>query len=68
MPMYDFECQGCGHVWEMVASLDEMPPCPECKATQVERLMGAPKIAGKAGLHFKSSFKGSGRPPPGSGP
>jgi putative FmdB family regulatory protein len=63
MPMYDFECQGCGHTFEAVARSDEKLPCPECKGDNVERLISAPAIGGKAQIHFRSSHRGNGRPP-----
>jgi putative FmdB family regulatory protein len=52
MPMYDFECKGCGHTFETVAKLDDKPECPSCKSTDTERLMGAPSLGKQAALNF----------------
>jgi putative FmdB family regulatory protein len=52
MPMYDFECKACGHAFETIARVDEKPPCPSCQSADTERLMGAPMITGKAGVHY----------------
>jgi putative FmdB family regulatory protein len=64
MPMYDFECKACGHAFEAVAKVDELPPCPSCNSADVARLISTPMITGKVGLNFKSpGAKGkSGRP------
>jgi putative FmdB family regulatory protein len=53
MPMYDFECRGCGHTFETVAKLDETVECPSCKSTDTTRLMGAPIQGGQAALKMK---------------
>ena len=37
MPMYDFQCKACGHTFETVARLDEVPECPSCKSADTER-------------------------------
>lgn len=41
MPMHDYKCTKCGHEFEELVSGDELPPCPECKSTEVEKLMSA---------------------------
>ena len=62
MPMYDFQCKACGHTFETVARLDEVPECPSCKSADTERHMGAPAISGKAGVHYSSNTSKHGRP------
>jgi putative FmdB family regulatory protein len=40
MPLFDLECQACQHRWEdMVRGGDVLPPCPECSATDVLKLL-----------------------------
>lgn len=53
MPTYDYECDGCGHAWEMFQRIVEDPikQCPECKKKKARRLFGT----GSAVM-----FKGSG--------
>ena len=39
MPLYDFECTGCGKRHEMFFSIDKCPksvPCPNCKEPAVK--------------------------------
>ena len=52
MPTYDYECQACGHGWELFQSMKDSPvkSCPECKKRKAKRLMGL-----GAGLIFKGS-------------
>jgi len=51
MPTYEYECQDCGHRFEMFQSMMEDPYkiCPACKG-KVKRL-----ISSGAGLIFKGS-------------
>ena len=52
MPTYDYECQACGHSWELFQSMkdDPLKSCPKCKKRKAKRLMGL-----GAGLIFKGS-------------
>lgn|GEM_PF-411879 len=49
MPMFDYRCRNCEHVFEeLVASSsvpDEEIECPRCKQRQSERLLSAPMIS-----------------------
>jgi putative FmdB family regulatory protein len=50
VPLYEFRCKQCGHVFEKIQSYSAADdPCPRC-AGEVERLLSAPAI----------QFKGSG--------
>ena len=51
MPTYEYECNKCGHHFEMFQSMKEphKKSCPQCKG-RVRRLIGA-----GAGLIFKGS-------------
>ncbi|QEG23586.1 FmdB family zinc ribbon protein [Mariniblastus fucicola] len=53
MPTYDYECDACGHTWEMFQRIteDAIKQCPECKKKKARRLFGT----GSAVM-----FKGSG--------
>lgn len=40
MPLYDYRCENCGHQFEAKHGFDApMPPCPNCKAADVKRLI-----------------------------
>ena len=49
MTTYPYECQSCGHQFEIEMRMSEYdpkvkPPCPECKSEEVLRLLTAPLI------------------------
>ena len=51
MPTYEYECEKCGHRFEVFQSMTEPPRkrCPKCKG-KVRRL-----VSGGAGIVFKGS-------------
>lgn len=51
MPIYEFQCQNCGHEFEQILpfSAQSVPACPRCSSNQVDRQVGRPAI------HFKGS-------------
>lgn len=52
MPTYDYECDNCGHKFELFQSIkdDAIRKCPECKKLKLRRLFGT-----GAALMFKGS-------------
>ena len=42
MPTYDYECDNCGHTFELFQSISEPveKKCPECKKLKLRRLFG----------------------------
>ena len=52
MPTYDYQCQACGHSWELFQSMNDDPvkSCPKCKNRKAKRLLGV-----GAGLIFKGT-------------
>ena len=52
MPTYDYECDACGHTWELFQKITEDPvkSCPECKKRKARRLFGT-----GAAIMFKGS-------------
>lgn len=51
MPTYEYECQKCGHQFELFQSIKDAPKktCPKCRG-KIKRLLGT-----GAGLIFKGS-------------
>jgi len=48
MPYYTYRCTGCDTTFEtLVRSSDDVPACPQCGATALERQMGATAPAAK---------------------
>jgi putative FmdB family regulatory protein len=52
MPTYDYQCDACGHKFELFQSITAAPEkkCPECKKNKLRRLIGA-----GAAIVFKGS-------------
>src|SRR5215203_5495681 len=42
MPTYDYECDGCGHKFELFQSIvaEAEKKCPQCKKLKLRRLFG----------------------------
>lgn len=45
MPIYDFKCRACGHVFEELVKLGQTPDCPECGGNDLETLISLPAIS-----------------------
>ena len=52
MPTYDYECDNCGHKFELFQSISDpvQRKCPECKKPKLRRLFGT-----GAAIMFKGS-------------
>ncbi|MEX0938990.1 MAG: FmdB family zinc ribbon protein [Pirellulales bacterium] len=52
MPTYDYECDACGHEFELFQPITENPKkkCPQCKKSKLRRLFGT-----GAAIVFKGS-------------
>jgi len=50
MPTYSYQCQACGHAFEITQSIHDqaLESCPECKGE-------LRKVFGKVGISFKGS-------------
>jgi len=58
MPIYEFRCLDCNKYFEaLVLKSDEEISCPECKGTNIERLMSVCSF--KSGESFVSSSSSS---------
>jgi putative FmdB family regulatory protein len=42
MPLYEYACRRCDHTFEELVFNGEQVSCPECRTTQVERLLSVP--------------------------
>ncbi len=52
MPTYDYECDACGHTWELFQKITDDPvaKCPACSKKKARRLFGT-----GAAIVFKGS-------------
>ncbi|MBP3730122.1 MAG: zinc ribbon domain-containing protein [Mailhella sp.] len=54
MPLFDFQCQKCQHVFEELAfDDDDVIKCPKCGSNAVSRLVSAPSPLKTGAFPFK---------------
>ena len=39
MPIYEYECGGCGKEFEVLVRSDTVPECPECHSTELKKML-----------------------------
>ena len=63
MPIYAFECTGCGHHFERLQRLSDADPtqCPECESPKVRRQLTAPSVRLAGGGWYETDFKKDGK-------
>jgi putative FmdB family regulatory protein len=51
MPIYEYQCQSCGHRFEALVRRAEVPVCPACQAADPERLLSMFAVSSSARSH-----------------
>ncbi len=59
MPIYEYICRTCGHLFEQIVFSSAIPACPSCRSTELEKqpsvfaaqsvTPGPPKVRGRKG-------------------
>ena len=59
MPIYEYQCQKCGHRMDALQKLSDAPlqDCPACGAAQLKRLISAVGFRLKGGGWYETDFK-----------
>jgi putative FmdB family regulatory protein len=59
MPIYEYECEACGHRLEALQKLSDAPlkKCPECGKPALHKLMSAAGFRLKGGGWYETDFK-----------
>ena len=62
MPIYEFQCNACGHRFDRLQKLSDPDPstCPSCGAEQVQRQLSAPQFRLAGGGWYETDFKKDG--------
>lgn len=62
MPIYEFECRQCGHVWDELLKFSDPDPevCSHCAQAAVQRRMTAAAFRLKGGGWYETDFKKDG--------
>lgn len=61
MPIYEYQCDACGHGLEKLQRMSDAPltDCPECGKDQLRRLVSAAGFRLKGGGWYETDFKKS---------
>ena len=61
MPIYEFECAGCGERYETLrtGAGEEAPTCPRCGGRQARRLPSPFAVIGRAGPGLRPEAAGA---------
>jgi len=59
MPIYEYQCEACGHVFDSLQKISEAPltKCPDCGAEALKKLVSAPAFRLKGGGWYETDFK-----------
>jgi putative FmdB family regulatory protein len=51
MPIHEYQCRACGHCFEALVRGADVPACPECQATDPERLLSSFAVSSSGRSH-----------------
>jgi putative FmdB family regulatory protein len=63
MPIYEYQCQSCGHELEKIQRMSDEPlsDCPSCEQPELKRLVSAAGFRLKGGGWYETDFKKGGK-------
>ena len=63
MPIYEYQCQSCGHELEKLQRMSEIPlrDCPDCGESELRRLVSAAGFRLKGSGWYETDFKKDGK-------
>jgi putative FmdB family regulatory protein len=45
MPIYEYECRGCGREFEQLVRTGDTPACPSCQSQDLQRLLSLASVS-----------------------
>jgi putative FmdB family regulatory protein len=59
MPIYEYQCEACGHIFDSLQKVSDAPltKCPDCGAEALKKLVSAPTFRLKGGGWYETDFK-----------
>ena len=59
MPIYEYQCQSCEHIFDVLQKISDDPLtyCPECGEPKLKKLLSAPNFRLKGGGWYETDFK-----------
>ena len=66
MPIYGYQCQACGHEFELMQKMSDPAPsvCPACGQPDVRKQLSAAGFQLKGSGWYATDFKGTAKPKP----
>lgn len=63
MPIYEYQCEDCGHRMEALQKINDSPlqVCPECHSSGLVKLVSASSFRLKGGGWYETDFKTGGK-------
>jgi len=63
MPIYEYECQSCGHELEKIQRMSDahLTDCPDCGKPELRRKVSAAGFRLKGGGWYETDFKKGGK-------
>lgn len=63
MPIYEYECNACGHCLEVIQKFSDAPlaECPACGKSALHKLLSAPSFHLKGSGWYQTDFKDGGK-------
>jgi putative FmdB family regulatory protein len=63
MPIYEYQCQSCGHELEKLQRMSDAPltDCPDCGAAALRKKVSAAGFRLKGGGWYETDFKKNGK-------
>jgi putative FmdB family regulatory protein len=49
MPLFEYECRGCGRHFEYLTREGQSPSCPSCKGNDLQKLLSVFAVSGGSG-------------------
>ena len=49
MPLFEYDCRGCGRHFEAFVTAERTASCPSCEATDLQKLLSSPGMVGTGG-------------------
>ena len=66
MPIYEYQCDACGHHFERMQRIKDnvLTDCPKCDKSALRKLMSQTSFQLKGSGWYQTDFKHVGQPPP----
>ncbi len=64
MPIYEYQCEACGHQLEVLQKMSESPliDCPQCTKSALRKLVSAARFRLKGTGWYETDFKNKDKP------